>query len=135
MRIPLFLNESMSIQEAIKEMIRYKQSCALVMDHNKSVIGILTERDLMRKIALLELDDKLSYKVSTIMTRDIKFVNKQSLIADIRHLYENLGFRHFPVVEKTGAGEQKIIGLIGMIVCLFVAVAAAVVCILFLEKF
>ena len=68
---PLFLSSETSIHHAIQKMIDLGKCNLLVYDKDQNVVGIVTERDILRKIAILAIDDKLSYNISTIMTRQI----------------------------------------------------------------
>ena len=95
------------------KMIAEKKSCALIINKKNEIVGILTERDIFRKIANLEVEDKLVYKVCTIMSYPIHFCEDKELLPQIRDLHLNKGVRHFPIL-KVGA-MPHLENLVGMV--------------------
>lgn len=81
-------------------MISNKISSILIIDEGREIIGIVTERDILRKISTLDVDMKLARPIRTIMARPVKFVYEESLLSDIKILYHSLQCRHFPVLKK-----------------------------------
>lgn len=110
---PLILKRNDSIHQAILKMIGEKKSCALIVNKKTEIVGILTERDIFRKIAALEIEDKLVYKVCTIMTSPIHFCEDKDLLPQIKHLHLTYGVRHFPIL-KVGA-LPHLENLVGMV--------------------
>ena len=64
-----FAKHDMLMQDVVKEMIDKKISSVLVEDDKGMIVGIITERDIVRKFTLLDLEDKLQRTVATIPTR------------------------------------------------------------------
>ena len=110
---PLILDRDVSIFQAITKMISEKKSSSLVVNKEKEIVGILTERDIFRKIATLEVEDKLVYKVCTIMSYPIHFCEDRELLPQIKALHLNRGVRHFPIL-KVGA-LPHLENLVGMV--------------------
>lgn len=110
---PLILARDDSIHTAITKMIGEKKSCALIVNGDKEIVGILTERDIFRKIAGLELDERLIYKVCTIMTYPIRFCQDKDILPQVKDLHLNYGVRHFPIL-KVGA-LPHLENLVGMV--------------------
>ena len=94
-------------------MIDGKKSCALIVNDKKEIVGILTERDIFRKIAGLDVEDKLIYKICTIMSYPIRFCEDKELLPQIKNLHLNYGVRHFPIL-KVGA-QPHLENLVGMV--------------------
>jgi CBS domain-containing protein len=111
---PLFVLSDASIDSVLKKMIKQKVSCALVITGSSGVVaGIVTERDVLRKISILDLEKKLDYRINTIMSPNVHFVHIDSLEADIKQLHEEEKKRHFPVLSKPGDNSvDNIAGLI-----------------------
>ncbi|WP_151753747.1 CBS domain-containing protein [Acinetobacter soli] len=72
---------------------------ALVVVENDAVAGILSERDYMRKITLMERSSD-STLVSEIMTAKVFTVDKSFSVEDCLQLMTDRHLRHLPVVEN-----------------------------------
>ena len=110
----VYLSRDVTIHGAIVKMKDEKKSCSLIVDETDQVVGILTERDIFRKIALLDVEDKLLHKVSTIMTTPVKFTEKSSMIHQIKKQHKDYGFRHFPIIKDNALTRTKedILGIV-----------------------
>ena len=86
-----------TVLEAISIMA-YKGIGALVVTHEGQVVGILSERDYTRKIALME---RSSYDttVNEIMTAKVLTVTQSTSVEDCLSLMTDRHLRHLPVVE------------------------------------
>ncbi|WP_303275531.1 CBS domain-containing protein [Acinetobacter soli] len=72
---------------------------ALVVVENDAVAGILSERDYMRKIMLMERSSDNTL-VSEIMTAKVFTVDKSFSVEDCLQLMTDRHLRHLPVVEN-----------------------------------
>lgn len=108
----LFVPADASISAVVSRMIERKISSALVVDSAEAVVGIVTERDIVRKFTLLDLDQKSSKKICTIMTKNVKFANLQTLKEDLINLHFRYALRHFPVLLAAGASKENVIGMV-----------------------
>ena len=81
---------------------------ALVVTEQEKVIGIVSERDYARKIALME---RSSYdtQVAEIMTSKALTVTSKNTIEQCLELMTERHLRHLPVVE-----DDKLIGLVSI---------------------
>lgn len=81
---------------------------ALVVIEHEHVVGILSERDYTRKIALME---RASYSttVAEIMTAKVLTVTRQTTVEECLELMTDRHLRHLPVVEDT-----RLVGLISI---------------------
>ncbi len=98
-RRPLVIRGDSSITETIRLMISKKISSVLIINDGRDIVGIVTERDILRKISTLDIDIKLARPIRTIMARPVKFVYEESLLNDIKMLHQNFHCRHFPVLK------------------------------------
>ena len=81
---------------------------ALVVTHEDSVVGILSERDYTRKVALMQRTS-FDTTVNEIMTAKVLTITRSASIEDCLDLMTDKHLRHLPVVEN-----DKLIGLISI---------------------
>ncbi|WP_130802765.1 CBS domain-containing protein [Acinetobacter ihumii] len=81
---------------------------ALVVTEKEDVVGILSERDYTRKVALME---RSSYDtiVSEIMTPKVLTITRSNTVEECLQLMTDRHLRHLPVVEN-----NKLVGLISI---------------------
>ncbi|WP_180074042.1 MULTISPECIES: CBS domain-containing protein [unclassified Acinetobacter] len=96
-----------TVLEAISLMAQ-KGIGALIVTHEGTVVGILSERDYTRKIALMERTS-FDTSVSEIMTGSVITVTSAATVEECLELMTDRHLRHLPVVE-----EQKLTGLISI---------------------
>ncbi len=81
---------------------------ALLVMEDERVIGIVTERDYARKVALLSRSSK-DTAVSEIMTAAVMYVHPKQTNAECMALMTDKRIRHLPVMD-----EGKLLGLISI---------------------
>jgi CBS domain-containing protein len=95
----LRLRPEQTVAEAVALMKQHRVGCALVC-RNEQLVGIFTERDLMRRVLAPGLP--LTICLSACMTPGPVVVRpKDSVAAAVRHMEEG-GYRHLPVVDEAG---------------------------------
>ncbi len=95
-----------SVWEAACVMTRANHGSVLIIDTTGSLLGILTERDLMTRVvakALIPQDTQ----VDTVMTPNPKCVGPDMKVAEAVLIMIERGFRHLPIVTAEG----KILGV------------------------
>lgn len=92
-------------------MIEKKVSSTIILDKDDNVVGIVTERDILRKLSTLDIDRKLDKKINTIMSRSLKCARADHIRTDIENLAAN-GFRHFPISRSIPPVKSSIVGII-----------------------
>jgi CBS domain-containing protein len=85
------------IRDAIAKMAEKSAGTALVMDGNK-LVGILSERDFIRKIYLKDKCGK-SVKVSEIMSTALTTVTADTTLESCMNLMTDKRIRHLPVLD------------------------------------
>lgn len=103
------VEESASVQEAAKKMLDKNISSLVVVDENSRPIGLVTERDLVRKVCI---QDAYTSKVITkeIMSSPlITIESKSSLSEAIDTMLQN-NVRHLLVVDISNA--DKPVGIV-----------------------
>ena len=109
-----FVNQEMLIQEAVEEMIAKGISSILVEDNKGLIVGIVTERDIVRKFTLLKIEDKLTRTVATIMTRPVAFVQVKDFHKQIVKLHLEKRIRHFPILSSTEPKKENLVGIVSI---------------------
>lgn len=108
------VKDDVLIEDVVKIIVEKKISSVLVQDKNHLIVGIITERDIVRKVTLLDVKDKLSHTAATIMTRGVKFVSLDNLEEQIIDLHLKERIRHFPILDGLTPVEQNIVGMISI---------------------
>jgi CBS domain-containing protein len=89
-----------TVAEAIRLMLARRVGAVVVVDANR-VVGIFTERDVLKKLALSGRDpEKLS--VSELMTTPVDTASLQTSPGDALASMLEHHFRHLPVVDSSG---------------------------------
>ncbi len=85
--------------DALKVLSEKGVGALMVMEYGK-LVGILSERDYTRKIALLGKNSK-EVKVREIMTANVLVVNPQTRTRQCMAIMSEKNIRHLPVVDGT----------------------------------
>ena len=79
----------------------------VLSEHDKSVIGIISERDLARYIYRDEFSSELL--VTKIMTTNIISCNLNTSVTELMEIISNHKIRHIPIIE-----EKKLLGIVSI---------------------
>ncbi|MDB4070533.1 CBS domain-containing protein [Candidatus Pelagibacter sp.] len=79
----------------------------VLSEHDKSVIGIISERDLARYIYKDEFRSELL--VTKIMTTNIISCNLNTSVTELMEIISNHKIRHIPIIE-----EKKLLGIVSI---------------------
>lgn len=93
----LCVQRTAKLTEAIELMKRHSVGAVMVQD-GETLIGILTERDILRKVIGTGLDLPPA-PVETYMTRDPEALTLEDEIAHAIYIMHVGGFRHLPLVD------------------------------------
>jgi CBS domain-containing protein len=96
---PRQVTPSQTVADAVALMRRERVGCVLVCE-NERVLGIFTERDLMRRV--LAAGEPLTQPVGAFMTPDPVAVHPKEPIGAAVQRMEEGGYRHLPVVDEDG---------------------------------
>ena len=86
---------------AIQAMSEKNYGAAVVISPDQKPLGIVTERDFMRRLLNAGLDPKTT-PLSAIMTSDLKLARGDDDLLDWLRQMSNDRFRHLPVVDDNG---------------------------------
>ena len=98
---------SASVLDALKSMAQPRIGALLVME-GQAIVGILTERDYARKIALMGRTS-LTTLVSDVMTTAVMYVQPTQSSEECMALMTQNRLRHLPVVD-----DGMVIGMISI---------------------
>ncbi|MDD2846789.1 MAG: CBS domain-containing protein [Rhodoferax sp.] len=96
-----------SVLEALQSMADHGIGALLVME-NDAIVGIVTERDYARKIALMGRTS-VATLVRDVMTKNVMYVQPTQTSEECMALMTENRLRHLPVVEG-----EKLVGLISI---------------------
>jgi CBS domain-containing protein len=100
------LGPDATVHEAACVMTRAGCGSVLIIDSHTTLLGILTERDLMTRVMAKALDPT-GTPVSKVMTPHPRCVPPEMRVSDAVLIMIERGFRHLPVVSEGG----KILGV------------------------
>jgi predicted transcriptional regulator len=86
-----------TIKEAVKILHEKHVGSIVIVDHDNRPIGIFTERDAIRCIAV---DKPLDTLLEDEMTRNVITVKDDVSLRELRALYSSRRIRHIPVVDE-----------------------------------
>jgi CBS domain-containing protein len=100
------LGPNASLYDAACVMTRANCGSVLIIDSGNTLLGIVTERDLMTRVMAKGLDPAATH-CSAVMTRSPRTVPPETKVADAVLLMIERGFRNLPVITAEG----KILGV------------------------
>jgi CBS domain-containing protein len=82
---------------------------SLVVSDDGRVVGIFTERDVLRRV-VAERRDPAQTRVQEVMTAEIVCCTLETTIEEARGVMKNRRIRHLPVVD----GDRRLLGLVSI---------------------
>lgn len=98
---PLTRTRDVTVTDAVAEMTEKGFGSVIIVDEEQKVIGIVTERDLMRKV-INEKRDPATTKLGDIMTTELRLANENDDVLNWLRIMSNERFRRLPVVDAEG---------------------------------
>jgi CBS domain-containing protein len=96
---PLRVGPAQTVAEAVALMREEGVGCLLVCEGER-IVGILTERDIMRRV--IAAGKPLTVAVAECMTPNPVVVDRKEPVAAAVRRMEEGGYRHLPVVDEVG---------------------------------
>jgi CBS domain-containing protein len=88
-----------TIGQAVRLMAERRIGAVVITGANRTVVGILSERDIVRQLAA-HGPEMLADPVSTLMTRNVVTCAMDQTAAELMEMMTDGKFRHLPVIEK-----------------------------------
>ena len=104
----LFVKSGMSVYEVTKYMDLHNIGAVPVLDNASGLLGIFSERDLLRRCIVKELDLKKT-SVDEVMTKEVIVIDASDTIEYALQIMKQQKIRHLPVVEN-----NFLIGMVSM---------------------
>jgi CBS domain-containing protein len=89
-----------TVLDATRKMNQHKVGSLVVMDDGR-VVGIFSERDVLRRVVAEELSPR-EVKVADVMTREVICCSMEDDLDDVSAIMKNRRVRHVPVCDSTG---------------------------------
>jgi CBS domain-containing protein len=102
------LSAEVSLEQAAQEMTLKKVGALVVVDDRGALIGVLSERDIVRQIAKRGAAC-LSERVSTVMTRNVITAERDETLEECLGRMTDRRVRHLPVLV-----EGRLIGIVSI---------------------
>ncbi len=93
------VSPSTSVRDAAKKMFERKVGSVLVVGDDGKLLGIFTERDLVKVVAE---GKPLDAPVSEVMSRDLIVAKEGDSIASVANRMLEKWIRHMPVIDDSG---------------------------------
>lgn len=96
-----------TVRELIALLARHNIGAAVVSGDGSSVVGIVSERDVVRRLE--ENDQALASTVADIMTAEVQTCDVAASLDEVRNTMTQGRFRHLPVCE-----DERLVGVISI---------------------
>jgi CBS domain-containing protein len=101
MRRSVMLEEGRSVADAIEAMRLARIGSVLVTSADKMLVGIVTERDILNRVALGEVDPRTT-PIHRVMKTHVDTLTPDDAIAYALRIMSHGGYRHVPLVDRAG---------------------------------
>jgi len=98
---PLTCSPDTTVFDAVLQMVEKNFGAVIVVDADRKVVGVFTERDVMNKLVAKELDAR-STLLSDLMTINPRLARETDDMIDWLRIMSNERFRRLPVVDDNG---------------------------------
>jgi CBS domain-containing protein len=96
-----------SLKEAARLLTEHNIGVLVVVNEAGKLVGIISERDIIRAAARLE--DALSQPVKAAMTKEVIIGLPNDDLIAVAHAMTDKGFRHLPIMD-----QEELVGIISM---------------------
>lgn len=98
---PVTFSPDDTVRRALNMMCEKNIGSIIVLDADQKVTGIVTERDMMKRVLAKDRNPDET-KLAEIMSTDIRLANEDDNLVDWMHTMSSERFRHLPVVDAEG---------------------------------
>jgi len=102
------LGEDSTAYDAAKQMLDCNVAAVVIVDENRKLTGIVTERDITRRVIARDLDPKKT-KLADIMTPNPDTLAPDDSPLSALELMRVREYRHLPVVEN-----DRVVGMVSI---------------------
>jgi CBS domain-containing protein len=98
---PLSCAPDMTVLDATRLMTDKNYGSIVIVDKNNKVMGLMTERDIFRRVVAKELNPAKT-KVSDVMSSELRQAREDDELTDWLRIMSNERFRRLPIVDSEG---------------------------------
>lgn len=102
------LGENGSAYDAAKQMLDCNVAAVVIVDADRKLIGIVTERDITRRVIARDLDPKKT-RLADIMTANPDTLGPDDSPLNALELMRTREYRHLPVVD-----QGRVVGMVSI---------------------
>jgi CBS domain-containing protein len=95
------------VVDAVKKLLDHKITSAPVVDQQGELLGVFSEKDVMKIVLETVYNQSMSGKVGDYMSKEIISVAADSSIVDLAEKFQHTSVRSFPVFQG-----NKLVGMI-----------------------
>jgi len=107
-RVAITVQPDETIAAAIQKLIEYDRGALPVCNDKGEIVGIITERDIVRK-CFAQVSELKNIKVQDIMTGQVAICNLEDDLDYAINVMKQKRIRHIPIVDG-----QKVISMVSM---------------------
>ncbi len=96
---PVCMAQDNPISDAVGAMTAQKASCVVVIDETRRPVGILTEQDIVRRVAIRADGNE---PIRDLMTKPVRTIEESQYLYYAISRMRRDGVRHMPVVDRDG---------------------------------
>lgn len=96
------------VAEAAERMDRFAVGCLVVVDAAGGTVGILTDRDLLRRVVAAGRDRERT-RVADVMTRELVSASSRDPLERLLECMRSAGVRRLPILE-----DGRLVGLVSL---------------------
>ena len=98
-KTPTILSSESTVKELI-DLMQEKKVDSVIICKGKKIVGIVSERDILYKVALKE-KEMMSQKVTSIMSEKPECLKGKNSLAYVLNRMSVGGFRHLPITSRS----------------------------------
>jgi CBS domain-containing protein len=103
------IDPASTVQAAIKILNEHNIGALPVCDRDGTLVGIITERDVLRLCDRPDCAGALQQKVGDVMTRNLMICVPDDSIENAMHVMTNKRIRHLPILDG-----RKLVGILSI---------------------
>jgi CBS domain-containing protein len=100
-RQPVMLPAQALLSEVVAALREHHRGAVLVLDEEKALMGIFTERDLLLLVAS-DGEDAMARRLGEVASTNLVLVKNDTTLAEALALMNSRGLRHLPMVDPQG---------------------------------
>ncbi len=104
----VYTGPSTTVRDAVETMSNHNIGSIAVMDDDRNLTGIFTERDLLNRV-VNEDHDPAETRIEDVMTEDVIVVSGDTSRSDALSLMEEEHIRHLPIAD-----ENELYGIVSL---------------------